>query len=119
MKIYKKFDKKVIEEGNRLLMTSCRKAIERSRSDEGAYKHVKCSFNTAKQLFLSIRWNNKKLYENWMTLTKNYLDHPNQTDRLRLRPTLDRIDSQGHYFINNLQVITFGQNASKARTKSA
>ncbi|WP_175990480.1 hypothetical protein [Bacillus sp. Marseille-Q1617] len=117
MKINKKFDREVIVEGNRLLVISCRKAIERSRCSEGAYQNVKCSFKTAKQLYSSIRLNNKKLYEEWMRKTVIYLEAESRADRYRLRPTLDRIDSNGHYFINNLQVLTFGENASKAQMR--
>jgi hypothetical protein len=118
MKIKEKYSEKVISEGDRLLKISCNKAVERSRFTEGAYKDVKCSFKTGKQLFLSIKFNNRKIYEKWMEVTKVCLDAENIDDRYRLRPTLDRIDSQGHYYIINLQVLTFGENASKARIKS-
>jgi hypothetical protein len=111
-----KYGVKVIKEGIKLLKTSCRKAIERSRSKSGAYKMVRCSFNKPKEFYLSIIRNNTKLFEDWLKQTKIYMDSGRD---YRLRPTLDRIDEKGHYYIKNLQVISFSQNASKARKKKS
>jgi hypothetical protein len=111
--IKKKYSAEVINNGNKLLMKTCRKAIERSGYTEGPYKNVKCSFKSAKKFFESVK-SHKKLYEVWLDITKKHLESGKEYS---LRPTFDRIDEQGHYYINNLQILTFGQNASKARRK--
>ena len=111
--INKKYSAEVIKIGNKLLKTTCRKAIERSGYTEGPYKHVKCSFKSAKKFFESVK-RNKKLYEVWLDLTKKYLESGKEYS---LRPTFDRVDELGNYCIKNIQILTFGQNASKARKK--
>jgi hypothetical protein len=113
MKALKKYNPEVREIGNKLLMTTCRKAIERSKQTEGTYKNVKCSFKSAKKFYNSAKSNNK-LYEVWLEHTKIYLENGKD---LSFRPTFDRINGQGHYYFNNIQVLTHGKNASKARRK--
>lgn len=106
--------REVIKLGNKLLKISCRKAIERSRKTVGTYKMVKCSFKSPKKFFASIR-NNKKLYKQWLEFTQVYMDNG---EKLCYRPTIDRINEKGHYYINNIQILTFGQNSSKAHSKN-
>lgn len=115
MKLKNKYNIEVIKLGNKLLIKSCRKAIERSLKAEGTYKNVKCSFSTAKKFSLSIKKNHIKLYEKWLEQTKVYIENG---QRLSFRPTLDRINNDGHYYITNIQVLSFGENASKAHKKS-
>lgn len=113
MKIHRKYNDDVVTNGNKLLKRSCQKAVERSRSNIGVYKNVKCSFKTANKFYLSIR-SNKKLYHNWLEQTAIYLQEGKD---LSFRPTIDRIDPSGHYFIYNIQVLSYGKNASKARKR--
>jgi hypothetical protein len=104
----------VIKEGGKLLMKTCRNSIVRSNHKEGTYKDVKCSFKSAKKFFYSIK-SNKKLYNKWLDLTYVYLVNGRP---LRLRPTFDRVNAKGHYYINNIQVLTYGENSAKARRKN-
>lgn len=99
--------------GNKLLKISCRKAIERSRQTVGNYKNVRCSFKSPIKFFKSIR-DNKKLYDAWLEITKLYIENEK---KLAYRPTIDRIDEKGHYFIKNIQMLPFGQNSAKAHKK--
>lgn len=107
------YSKEVIALGNELLKKSCRSAIERSRQTEGTYKDVKCSFNKPSKFYRSIR-SNKKLYRQWLECTKVYMDNGK---KLCYRPTINRVDEKGHYYIKNIQILTFGQNSSKAHRK--
>jgi hypothetical protein len=108
-----KHSREVMVLGNELLKVSCRKAIERSRMVEGTYKMVKCSFKSPKKFYLSIRMN-KKLYNEWLRLTEIYIENGK---KLVYRPTIDRINENGHYYISNIQILSFGQNSAKAHSK--
>lgn len=115
MKLKMNYNKEVFKIGNKLLMTSCRKAIERSQKVEGTYKDVKCSFSSAKKFSSSIKKNHTKLYEKWLEQTIVYVENG---ESLSSRPTIDRIKNDGHYFITNIQVLSFGDNVSKAHKKA-
>ncbi|MGD7025249.1 hypothetical protein ACQCVK_22230 [Rossellomorea vietnamensis] len=109
----KKFSREVVKVGLELLSKTCINIINRSNCDEGYYKNIKSSFNSAKKLRQSLR-GKKKFMERWYTLTERYIASGNQ---LSLRPVIDRIDEKGHYYLYNMQILTYSENAKKVHAK--
>ncbi|QNF29639.1 hypothetical protein [Metabacillus elymi] len=79
--------------GDKLLNKSCEKAIERSKSQTGNYKNVKCSFKSAKKFRESLKKDEKFMYM-WYDYTKTYLENGKE---LAYRPVIDRINEKGNY----------------------
>jgi hypothetical protein len=107
------FSKEIIREGKKLLMASCVYAKNRTRHKHGTYAQVKCSFKTPKKMFNSL-CANKRFMKSWYEYTTIYLE--NNRNR-SFRPVIDRINEKGHYYVYNIQPLSFSENSSKARKK--
>lgn len=116
-----KVKKGLIEETNlleaeKLLYKSCRSAFNRVRNKTNeVYQGVQIQWNTAKKMKEALM-NNDEFWKRWIDLTETYMK--NEKSR-RLRPTLDRIESDflkgGHYFEANLRPLISSENSRLGR----
>jgi hypothetical protein len=99
-----------------LLHRSCIRALERVKSDkDDAYKGVKCQWDKPAKMKKDLM-NNKQFWEKWVEQSEIYEKCGRESN---LRPTLDRIESEvskeGHYVMENLQVLSHFENTMKAQ----
>jgi len=117
-----KVKKRLIEETNlleaeKLLYKSCESAFNRVRNKKNkVYQGVQIEWKTAKKMKEALM-NNDEFWRRWIDLTDTYMK--NEKNR-RLRPTLDRIESDflkgGHYYEGNLRPLTSSENSRLGRT---
>lgn len=53
--------------------------------------------------------------KNWETYMSLFKRWENSKWNRGLAPSIDRVDTKGHYSLNNIQIITAGENARKAQ----
>ncbi|KXY70697.1 hypothetical protein MKY89_27905 [Bacillus sp. FSL W7-1294] len=93
-----------------LLRESCKLAIQRSRSKKKkGYENVKCEWASWRDMYEDLK--NKKLFkDDWKHQTEIYKEWgEDQVDR----PTIDRIDPQGDYSLENIQCLSYQENVLK------
>lgn len=98
-----------------LLHKSCIRALERvKRKWYKTYQGVKCQWKKPVEMKKDLM-NNKLFWEAWIKQSNVY---ENNERKLSIRPSLDRIESnvgnEGHYYMENMQVLSFGDNSIKA-----
>jgi hypothetical protein len=98
-----------------LLHKSCESVLDRVRGNKKeAYKGVECSWNKPLKMKEDLK-KNSVFWEKWIEKSKIYEENGRE---LKLRPTIDRIESDstkgGHYIMENLQVLSYGENTFKA-----
>jgi hypothetical protein len=95
-----------------LLRRSCESARTRCRSGKGRYKNVKCDLTP--RVLRDLLKQKESFWKEWVRLTEKWVKHGYcEKDR----PTLDRINKDGHYEINNLQALAHKANSLKANAK--
>jgi hypothetical protein len=99
-----------------LLHRSCIRALERVKSDkDDAYKGVKCQWDKPAKMKKDLM-DNKQFWGKWVEQSEIYEKNGRE---INLRPTLDRIESEvskeGHYVMENLQMLSHSENAKKAQ----
>jgi hypothetical protein len=104
------YPEKVVNEADKLMKTSTRKAIERSRRTVGNYKDVFTPYNTPSEMFKDLR-QNEGFYLKWLEVTKKYIE---SGEKLSYRPTIDRVDEKGNYELSNMQALSYSKNTMKA-----
>lgn len=100
-----------------LLHRSCIRALERARGEEkGAYEGVKCDWNKPLKMKEDLM-NFTEFWDKWLEQSRIYEESGKVAN---LRPTLDRIESNvekgGHYTMENIQVLSHGENSFKANS---
>lgn len=105
-----KFEIKEIGLAAHLLKNSCCKAFYRCGKKQG-YENVKCKWKNYHYMFEDLK-NNSLFFKEWQKQTKKY-EEGNFIEGLR--PTLDRILSNGPYSLNNIQCLSLEENRLKAK----
>lgn len=109
-------EQNVIEEGEleaaRLLVMSCKSRFEACKYNKKGYKGVECNYPDFYAFFFDVIkidgfWND------WKKESAIYSRVGNNSSR----PTIDRRDSLGNYTLDNIQVLSMGENALKASQK--
>ncbi|TKH44217.1 hypothetical protein C1I60_12870 [Paenibacillus terrae] len=88
--------------------------IVNCRHGAGIYKGVHCDWKSADEAFLQVLEQRKDFWEDWVRVTTDFVKNgQHRSDR----PTVDRILEDGGigYTITNIQVLTSGENSSKAK----
>lgn len=100
-----------------LLLSSCQRVLGRVRGeDKVAYRGVKCSWEVPNEMKRDLMANSA-FWEAWKKQSSVF----EKMDRLlEYRPTIDRIESRvekdGHYYLENIKVLTYSENAAKAKS---
>lgn len=95
-----------------LLNASCESARNRCNRSQGKYKDIQCELTPTNLLRELMK--KKAFWEDWLRVTKLFIESDYDAS---LRPTLDRINSDGHYDVNNIQVLPHNKNTSKGALK--
>lgn len=108
--------KKGLELAEYLLNQSCIRALERVKGNGNkSYIGVKCQWEKPSSMKAALM-KKKEFWESWIRQTEIY-ESSGKPDSAR--PTLDRIEADpsknGHYYIENLQVLSAAENARKAK----
>lgn len=53
--------------------------------------------------------------QEWYEITEGYIENERV---LSYRPVNDRVDEKGHYFLYNIQPLSFSENSRKARANN-
>lgn len=95
-----------------LLKRSCESARNRCMAGRKKYVNVRCNMTPAQLRMRLIE--DKKFWTKWVDLTEKWIESGYLNAN---RPTLDRIDDNGHYEIGNIQALTHKVNTIKSNAK--
>ncbi len=93
-----------------LLLKSCKNAQNRVKSKRKYYQYVRFVFSDYYNFYQFCKVD-EVFWNDWIRHTKAFEEA--KSDR-NLRPTIDRIDEQGHYEPGNIQCLTLEANRKKA-----
>ena len=84
------------------LMILCRNAIYRTKRIKGNYANVTCPYTSTKEFYYAIM-NDKRLKEMYENGWKKYVESGYNPG---FKPSMDRIDINGGYTLNNIQFLS-------------
>lgn len=97
----------------RTLYLSCKSRIEACKYKKGIYKDVSCNWNNPVTMMKDIIIKLPSMWNQWKIQDVIYLG----TKQLNDRATIDRIDETKGYAIDNIQCLSYFNNAKKASSK--
>jgi hypothetical protein len=95
-----------------LLTRSCESARTRCKSGKGRYRNVRCDLTP--KVLRDLLKQSVSFWNEWVKLTEEWVKCGHSE---KDRPTLDRINKDGHYEIDNIQALTHNANTRKANAK--
>ncbi|MEC2077683.1 hypothetical protein [Metabacillus fastidiosus] len=117
-KLAELIDKEVIKadelESANLLFKSCYRAIEDCTKNKGLYRNVSIAWNDPLLMMEDLIMKKKRFWEAWKEQSEIYFK---SNKMLSARATLDRIQEDGNYTLDNIQMLSHGENSKKAHVK--
>lgn len=95
------------------LLISCQSRYNACYYNQKGYKEIECDYANYLEFF-ELLVKDEKFFSGWIELTERY--YADDCKRSST-PVIDRIDSSGHYTLNNVQPLTHYENTKKARQK--